>query len=184
MIKIWKVRILLLFSATLLAATSAIKLGQGFGSAYASQTGEGYFEHNQCEEYPSELTTQLKERELLLNDFEVKLNEKNAALKLGEKALQERMIELSAAEAKLRDTISIADGAAERDIGILSAIYEEMRAEDAARIFNIMTPEYSAGLLVALQPESSAAILAYVKPEQAYKISTIIAGRNTGAPRE
>lgn len=130
------------------------------------------------------MTAQLKERALVLDEFEIKANERNAALQLGEKALQERLAELSAAEDKLSNTLSIANGAAKRDIEILSAIYEEMKSEDAARIFDIMTPEYSAGLLVALQPESSAAILSYVKPEQAYKISTIIAERNTSTPKE
>lgn len=180
----WKFRKLLLFSAIILAATSAIKLGQGVGSAYALQSEQIYSEKNECDGYINELTAQLKERALVLDEFEIKANERNAALQLGEKALQERLSELSVAEDNLRSTLSIADGAAKRDIEILSAIYEEMRSEDAARIFDIMTPEYSAGLLVALQPESSAAILSYVNPEQAYKISTIIAGRNTSTPKE
>lgn len=180
-----KVRKMLILSSLVLAMGSAIKLGQGAGSAYALQSTDISHDRNgECENNIAELTKHLQERSLILDEIEARSNERNAALLLGERALEERILELTAAEEKLKSTLSLADGAAEKDIKTLGTIYEAMKSEDAARIFDIMTPEYSAGLLLALQPESSAAILSYMKPEHAYTISTIIAGRNTGAPKE
>lgn len=185
MIKIRKVRKALVLSSLILAMTSAIKLGQGVGSVYALQGADiNYDTSRECEQSITEVTKKLQERSLFLDEIEARSNERNAALLLGEKALQERIHELTMAEEKLKSTLSIADGAAEKDIRTLGEIYEAMKSEDAAKIFDIMTPEYSAGLLLALSPESSAAILSNMKPEHVYKISTIIAGRNTGTPRE
>lgn len=180
-----KIRKILVLSSLILAMASAIKLGQGVGSAYALQGSDINYDINgECEQDITEVTRKLQERSLRLDEIEAQFNERNAALLLGEKALQERILELTAAEEKLKSTLSIADGAAEKDIRTLGEIYEAMKSEDAAKIFDIMTPEYSAGLLLALPPESSAAILSNMNPEHVYRISTIIAGRNTSAPKE
>jgi flagellar motility protein MotE (MotC chaperone) len=87
-------------------------------------------------------------------------------------------------EARLRETLALADGAAEADIERLTAVYQAMKPKDAAALFEAMSPEFASGFLGRMAPESAAAILSGMSAEAAYGISVIVAGRNAGAPTE
>jgi flagellar motility protein MotE (MotC chaperone) len=94
------------------------------------------------------------------------------------------MEELTAAEASLKEVLTIADGAAEQDLARLTAVYEAMKPADAAALFDAMAPEFAAGFLGRMQTTAAAAVLAGMSRDKAYSISILIAGRNAMAPKD
>lgn len=173
--------------ALFLSASGSIRLGQGFGAALALQTpttiGAASAPLN-CPEPPERLLAALNEREATVSRHEAALNDRLAALDISNKAISARMQALAEAEKSLRDTLAIADGAAEKDLARLTAVYEAMKPSEAARLFEAMAPEFAAGFLGRMRPDSAAAVLSGMKPEAAYSISVLVAGRNASAPRE
>lgn len=173
--------------ALLFASSGALRLGSDLGAALAANsdlpTENLPAEPDSCEAPPAALAQALKAREDDLAAREVMIKDRLAALDLAEAAINKRLEELAAAEENLKKTISIADGAAEQDLGTLTSVYEAMKPADAARLFAAMAPEFAAGFLSRMQPASAAAILAGMTPEQAYSISVLIAGRNALAPK-
>jgi len=173
--------------ALLLAASGALRLGDRVGAAMALQASESDQASDpplQCPDPPVALAAALKERDVTLSNREASVNDRIAALTLAEEAITSRLDELKTAEARLRETLAIADGAAENDLARLTAVYEAMKPVDAAALFETMAPEFAAGFLGRMRPEAAAAVLSGMKPETAYAISVLIAGRNALAPTE
>ncbi|KIN65935.1 hypothetical protein Z945_982 [Sulfitobacter noctilucae] len=90
---------------------------------------------------------------------------------------------LEEAEANLRRTLSLTDGAAEDDLARLTAVYENMKPKDAAALFATMEPDFAAGFLGRMRPDYAAAVMTGLPPDVAYSISVILAGRNANAPK-
>jgi flagellar motility protein MotE (MotC chaperone) len=177
----------LIVVALLFASSGALRLGTDLGSAMAAVSDlpsvDLPIEPSSCEAPPAALAAALKSRDDELTAREIMLNDRAAALDLAQVAIEQRMAELAAAEEDLKKTIAIADGAAEQDLGTLTAVYEAMKPADAAKLFATMAPEFAAGFLSRMQPASAAAILTGMTPDQAYSISVLIAGRNALAPK-
>ncbi len=185
--KIFTGRGTLAILAIILGASGALRLGDGMGAAMALQTNnvEGQSDQPlQCPDPPVALVAAMKERDTTLIAREAAINDRMAALALAEEAIQSRLGELRSAETKLRETLSIADGAAENDLARLTAVYEAMKPTEAAALFETMAPEFAAGFLGRMRPDAAAAILTGMKPDFAYAISVLIAGRNALAPKE
>ena len=91
---------------------------------------------------------------------------------------------MQSAEDELRKTISLAEGAAERDVQQLTEIYQAMKPKEAAALFNGMDPQFAAGFLGRMRPAEAAGIMAGMDPGAAYAISALLAGRNTDVPRQ
>lgn len=134
-----------------------------------------------CILQPVELAAAFSEREARADARALALDERSAALALAEAALRGKLEELSQAEARLRRTITMADGAAEADVTRLTAVYESMKPKDAAMLFEAMDPGFAAGFLGRMRPETAAPVLAGMAAEKAYAVSVILAGRNAGA---
>ncbi|MEL6169686.1 MAG: hypothetical protein AAFR35_13420 [Pseudomonadota bacterium] len=126
----------------------------------------------------------IQDRERRVVDKELALEDRLRALNIAEQAVAVRLTELEAAEERLRSTIALADGAAEKDITQLTAVYENMKPKEAALLFDAMTPEFAAGFLGRMRPDAAAAILTGLEPQTAYAISVLLAGRNVGVPTE
>ncbi|MEM9796289.1 MAG: hypothetical protein AAF919_07355 [Pseudomonadota bacterium] len=92
--------------------------------------------------------------------------------------------DMAAAEARLEARMFQSNAASEDDVARLTAVYEGMKAKDAAVLFEAMAPEFAAGFLGRLKPDVAAAIMAGLTPERAYALSVILAGRNANAARE
>lgn len=179
----------LVILALFLASSAALRLGGIAGQALAKAgpeqlTPEPVTTGVECPLPPPALLQALNDREAQVIAFEAATKERMAALTLAEEAISKRLEELEAAEASLRDVLVIADGAAEKDIARLTAVYEAMKPADAAALFDAMAPEFAAGFLGRMQPASAAAVMAGMPPEKAYSISALIAGRNALAPKE
>lgn len=123
-------------------------------------------------------------REAQLDKREAKIKERMGALALADREITTRLAELQQIETELSRTLAVADQAAERDIGQLVAVYENMKPKDAAALFEEMDPNFAAGFLARMQPEAAAGVLAGLSPTAAYTISVILAGRNAEVPKE
>ena len=88
------------------------------------------------------------------------------------------------AEEELRTTLAMADGATEADVDRLTTVYEQMKPKESAALFEEMDPNFAAGFLARMRPEAAAGIMAGLSPEAAYTISVVMAGRNSGVPKE
>jgi flagellar motility protein MotE (MotC chaperone) len=130
------------------------------------------------------LLAETKEREERVADREAELEARIQALTLIEGAVAKDLKRLEVAEETLRATMAQADKAAETDIGQLTAVYENMKPEQAAALFERMEPSFAAGFLGRMRSDSAAAILAGLDPDLAYSISVVLAGRNADVPRE
>ncbi len=177
----------LVILALFFASSGALRLGSELGVALAaiSDTPSKQLPETpaNCAAPPAALANALKLRDQELSAREAMVEQRLAALDLAQEALNARLAELTAAEDSLKKTITLADGAAEQDLGTLTSVYEAMKPVDAAKLFATMAPEFAAGFLSRMQPASAAAILAGMTPEQAYSISVLIAGRNALAPK-
>ncbi len=174
---------------------SALIRRSGTGAAIALELKEqlhvGSGEHASEDVEVKDLTPDLiklladtKEREARLAEREARLEARIQALALIETAVADDLQRLELAEANLRATMSQADKAAETDIGQLTAVYENMKPEQAAALFERMEPSFGAGFLGRMRADSAAGILAGLEPDLAYSISVVLAGRNADVPRE
>ncbi len=181
---------ILMILALFLASAGALRFGQGVGAAMALSNEEQVPDVVDaavpaiCPAPPLALAEALSAREVALVAQEISLADRLAALALADEAITLRLAELQTAEAELKATLQIADGAAEDDLARLTAVYEAMKPVDAAAVFEKMAPEFAAGFLGRMRAESAANVLAGMKPEMAYEISVLIAGRNALAPKE
>lgn len=178
----------LVILALFLASSGALRIGAGVGQALANAPEPAdqspVLAAQSCPEPPLALAQALQARDAEITARSVALESRMAALALAEAAITLRLAEMQTAEDQLKATLSIADGAAEKDLSRLTAVYEVMKPADAAKIFAAMAPEFAAGFLGRMRPEAAAAVMAGMVPDQAYAISVLVAGRNAMAPKE
>ena len=173
----------LIILSLVLAGAGAMRVGSGIGSVIANSANAADAAPLECPLPPVALAAELSGREADVKAKEAAVADRMAALGLADAAITKRLGELQAAEDELKKTLAIADGAAEKDITRLIAVYEAMRPADAAALFQTMAPEFAAGFLGRMRPDAAAAVLAGMKPDKAYAISILIAGRNATAPK-
>ena len=178
---------MLITLALMMASAGALRLGSGVGVAVA---GDRVAEASPdvpppaCPAPPLALAEALDDRDKRVTEREKAVAARMAALDLADKAVSARMAELQQAEKDLEQLVSLADGAAEDDLGRLTAVYEAMKPSDAARLFAAMSPDFAAGFLARMKPPSAAAVLSGMAPEAAFAVSVLIAGRNARAPTD
>lgn len=126
----------------------------------------------------------IQEREAQIAERAAYIDRRMQTLAVAEQRIREQMDALTAAEAKLAATLSLADNATEEDVARLTEVYQRMKPADAAGIFETMDIQFAAGFFSRMRPESSAAIMANLPSDLAYSISVVMAGRNANAPRE
>lgn len=105
-----------------------------------------------------------------------------AALAAAKAEIAEQLAVLVEAEARLRETISMAKGVSEGDLARLTTMYDTMKPKEAAPLFEQMAPEFAAGFIARMQPQSAADLMAALQPDIAYSISVVLASRNAGVP--
>lgn len=182
----------LLTISALLLGSALLRIGVGADQAIAldrveppapiesSVIGEA------CEPQPDiqQVLDALNGRAGKLDQREAQVTKRMQALAVMEDQINTRLKELVAAEESLRETLALADSAAENDITRLVAVYENMKPKDAAALFEQMDPSFASGFLARMRPEAAAGIMTGLKPETAYTISAILAGRNASVPKE
>jgi flagellar motility protein MotE (MotC chaperone) len=185
-------RVLLVLSI-LLIVSGMIRLGAGTGAAIALELGDVSSDETalQALEPDADISPELvqllkdvKQREEKLKEREDAVEARMQVLALIEAEVEKDLDQLEQAESNLRATISSANQAAETDIQRLTAVYENMKSEQAAVLFSRMEPSFAAGFLGRMRPDSAAQILAGLEPDLAYSISVVLAGRNADVPTE
>ncbi|MEL6464866.1 MAG: hypothetical protein AAFQ58_07840 [Pseudomonadota bacterium] len=126
----------------------------------------------------------LRSREEQVLQREDALAARQKALDVAQHEVQRRLLALENAEQRLRDTLSIAQTAAEDDLTNLTTVYESMKPKEASALFEAMEPAFAAGFLGRMRPDAAAKIMAGLDPQAAYSISAILAGRNARAPKD
>lgn len=124
------------------------------------------------------LLDELRAREQVIEEREAGLKVKAEQLAMMEARISEKVAQLTAAEADLREVLAIADSAAEDDVARLTTVYENMKPKDAAGVFEQMPPAFAAGFLSQMRPDAAASIMAGLSPESAYAVSVVLAGRH------
>ncbi|MEX1235228.1 MAG: hypothetical protein WEB56_09615 [Roseovarius sp.] len=123
-------------------------------------------------------------RKAQIDRQEEEMRDRQQALTVAERQLQSQLAQLEAAEDKLRQTLTMADTAAESDVDKLTKVYESMKPKQAAALFEVMDPDFAAGFLGRMKPDAAAAVMAGLSPQAAHTFSVVLAGRNAGAPRQ
>lgn len=179
--------VLTLISA-LMISSAIIRLGLEAGPALArgSDPSEVSAHNAGSDEKPDmqALLTELLRREAAVRQRESALRDRERALEIADEAIATRLSALQEAKASLRETLAVADKAAETDLTRLTDVYQNMKPKDAAALFETMDPVFAAGFLSRMPPEAAAGVMAGLSPEAAYTISVVMAGRNANAPTE
>ncbi len=181
--------------ALLFAASALVRLGAGSGQAIAQeiaalkerQPDPATAAAEQTCTNPEEieqLLSEISERQAGLQERKSELDEFEQTLKFSQQQITARLEELEAAEARLSALLSISENAAEEDLARLTAVYENMKPKQAAKLFEQMVPEFAAGFVGRMRADAAAQILAALPAEAAYSISVVLAGRNANAPTE
>jgi len=176
--------------------SGVLRLGSGTGSAIAREIQSLSHPETRTvadvtpvacepdEEGIGDLLAALKKREARVAEQEAALEIRMRVLAAAEEGAKKNLAALEAAEQQLKATMALADTAAEDDLSRLTSVYENMKAKDAAKLFEEMDPQFSAGFLGRMRPDAAAAIFAGMTPAKAYSISVILAGRNAEVPTE
>ena len=177
----------------LLVGSALIRIGDDAGQAFArapdvadAPTLLAQPTAQVCET-PDDLRAMLvafRDREARLSSRETAMRDRMQALQIADEEISTKLAMLEQAETSLRDTIALADVAAENDLDRLTRVYENMKPKQAAALFEEMNPNFAAGFLGRMRPEAAANIMAGLSPEAAHLFSVVLAGRNAGVPTE
>lgn len=168
---------LLLTTSALLRVGDVVSVAQALGNESAALPAGSAPEGD-----ATTLLDAFRERETRLESREAAVAEREQALALAAAEIEERLADLEESRESLAQMIALADSAASDDLARLTAVYENMRPQEAATLFEDMDPAFSAGFLGMMDPVAAAAIMGRLTPETAYSISAVLAGRNTSAP--
>ncbi|GAA6175815.1 MotE family protein [Sulfitobacter pacificus] len=190
----------ILLLTVLLVSSAILRVGSGTGKAFAEAMKpapvEAEVQSEETKNAPQgiadistdraevgKLLKALRAREVRVKELENQIAMRSKALAVADQEITKRLAVLEQAEENLRQTIALADGAAEDDLTRLTTVYESMKPKDAAKLFEAMEPKFAAGFLGRMRPDAAAAIMAGLTPERAYSISAILAGRNATVPK-
>ena len=178
--------------AVLLIVSSILRIVGGTGQAIAQEVanlrspGASPADLAGCEPAPdiAAVLAALADRESRLKEREAFQAERSVALADAEREITTQLAALEQAEKELEQTLTLAASASETDVGRLTAVYENMKPKDAAKLFETMDPSFAAGFLGRMRPDAAARVVGGLSPEAAYSISVILAGRNANAPKQ
>jgi len=172
--------------ALMLVISAALRLGTvaGMAQALGSDPPASAIAGDPGAPATPALLEAFRERESRIAARESLVAEREAALARASAEVEDRLAALEEAETSLAAMLALADSAATDDLLRLTAVYQNMRPQEAAALFETMDPAFSAGFLGLMAPEAAAAILGRLSPEVAYSISATLAGRNSAAPRQ
>jgi flagellar motility protein MotE (MotC chaperone) len=124
----------------------------------------------------------LQERRQNLEARARELDMRESLLKAAEKRLEDRVNQLKQAESRVKVGADKKDEATEARFKGLISMYENMKAKDAARIFDRLDLKVLADLAGHINPRRMADILANMSPEAAERLTVEFASRGN-APK-
>lgn len=128
---------------------------------------------------PSEraLLERLSDRRKELEKRQGELDMRDTLLKAAEKKLDERLNELKDAEARIVAATQQKEEAEQQRLKNLVTMYENMKAKDAAKIFDRLDIKLATEVAKLIQPRRMSDILAQMTPESAQKLTVELAKR-------
>lgn len=160
------------------AAAAMLRILIGAEAVIAQDAAPPAVPHCPQPEAPAALLTALQQRESEAEAREAALDHRAEELEQARADLARQLAELEAAEAELAELVATYDKGAEPELTQLTAAYEAMKPEDAARLFTEMDPQFAAGFLARMSPQAAAGVLTGLDPALAYAMSVELAGRN------
>jgi flagellar motility protein MotE (MotC chaperone) len=109
-----------------------------------------------------------------LEQKEVEVEERIRVMQVAEQRVQEQLARLDAAREKISEAAQSAESKMSKDNLRLMQMYEQMKAKDAAEIFNEMDPQVAAVLLRSMKEQKSSQILAAMEPKKAYDVTLML----------
>lgn len=164
------------------AALRLTENGVAFAEEITAAGGETRKADEDCSGNPDTLLASIRARETELDTERKRLADRAQTLAVAETKLAEQLAAFETAQKNLESTLAMADQAAERDIARMTTVYENMKPEDAARIFERMDVSFAAGLLARMRPDLAAQVLTGMNADAAYAVTLTIASRNSGVP--
>lgn len=165
-------------------AAMALEKAKSDGHSEAAETTEAPHKVGLSAEDIQPILDALKKREARVDERERALDIRAKALQMAEDEVNRNLAALEQAEERLRETLALAQTAAEDDLTRLTDVYASMKPKQAAALFEEMDPEFAAGFLGRMRPDAAGAIMAGLTPTAAYTISVTLAGRNAEVPKE
>jgi flagellar motility protein MotE (MotC chaperone) len=102
---------------------------------------------------------------------------KEDQLKIVESRIQQQLIELKRIKSEIANLLDQHDEQEEKKLLLLVRIYENMKPDQAAQIFNSLSEERVLMLLQRMKEVKSSAILANMNPSQASYLTDLIIGQ-------
>jgi flagellar motility protein MotE (MotC chaperone) len=129
------------------------------------------------------LLERLSERRKELEQRQSELEMRDTLLKAAEKKLEERLNELKQAEERIVAATQKREEVEIQRLKDLVIMYENMKAKDAARIFDRLDIKLATDVARLIQPRRMSDILAQMSPEAAQKLTTALAQRAQADPK-
>lgn len=129
---------------------------------------------------PSEraLLERLSERRSELEKRQSELDMRDTLLKAAEKRLETKINDLKDAEARIVTATQNKEDAEKERLRNLVTMYENMKAKDAAKIFDRLDIKLATEVAKMIQPRRMSDIMAQMSPESAQKLTVELANSN------
>ena len=126
----------------------------------------------------------LAERRTELESFAAELQTRLAVVEAAEMRIEERMSELSAMETQINALVDAQENAEADQFTAIVAMYENMRAGDAATIFNDLDQDVLVRVGHAMNPRKLGPIMAKMIPAKAQQLTVLLAQTGPTGPAE
>jgi flagellar motility protein MotE (MotC chaperone) len=117
----------------------------------------------------------LSKRRQALDSREKTLNQREALLKAGEHELDQKLNELTTLKGEIQGLLQTQSDEEKARMGSLVKIYEGMKPQDAARIFNTLEMDVLLRVMTQMSERKTAPILAQMDPDRARNITVMMA---------
>jgi flagellar motility protein MotE (MotC chaperone) len=123
------------------------------------------------------ILARLQDRREELDARSRRMDMRESLLKAAEKRVEARVAELKAMEARVKSAIGARDEKETERFKSIVAMYENMKAKDAARIFDRLDLKVLMDVSTRMNPRKMSEILAQMKPESAERLTVELANR-------
>jgi flagellar motility protein MotE (MotC chaperone) len=114
---------------------------------------------------------QLSDRREQLEKRSHDLDTREALLKVTEQRIDQKMKEMAALRQQVQALVDQAGGAQQAQLDNLVKIYETMKPDEAAKIFDTLDMPVLLGVIQRMKPARTAAIMAKMPPEKAKEVT-------------
>ncbi|MDD3029604.1 MAG: hypothetical protein PHS57_04915 [Alphaproteobacteria bacterium] len=124
------------------------------------------------------LLRQLSNRREQLEKRARELDVREALIKVSEQRVEQKISDLATLRKQVQSLINQAEGEQQTQIENLVKIYETMKPDEAARIFETMDMPVLLGVIQRMKPARTALVMAKLAPEKAKEITIALTRRD------